>query len=50
MNNFLYKIQAFMRGRYGFDELNGTMLALSIILSIISRFTFNFLVRMIFEN
>lgn len=49
MNNFLYKIQAFMRGRYGFDELNGTMLALSIILSIISRFVFNFPARMIIE-
>ena len=38
-----------MRGRYGFDELNGTMLALSIILSIISRFVFSFWVRMILE-
>lgn len=42
MFNFIYKIQAFMRGRYGFDELNGTLLVLSIILWIVSRFMFNF--------
>lgn len=47
--NFLYKIQAFMRGRYGFDELNGTLLVLSIILSLVSRFVFNFPARMILE-
>ncbi len=46
---FLYKIQEFMRGRYGFDELNGTMLALSFILSIVSRFVFNLTARIILE-
>lgn len=47
--NFLYKVQAFMRGRYGFDELNGTFLALSIILSLVSRFVFYFPARIIME-
>ncbi len=49
MPNFLYKIQEFMRGRYGFDTLNGALLALSIILNLVSRFVFNFYARMILQ-
>ena len=30
-----------MRGRYGFDELNWTLLILSLLLSIVSHFVFN---------
>ncbi len=47
MQNFLYKLQVFFRGRYGFDELNGTLLVLSIILNLVSRFIFSFWPRMI---
>ncbi len=47
MQNFLYKLQEFFRGRYGFDELNGTLLVLSIILNLVSRFIFSFWPRMI---
>ncbi len=49
MQNFLYKIQEFMRGRYGFDELNGTLIVLAVILNIVSRFVFNFWARQIIQ-
>ena len=49
MQNFLYKIQEFMRGRYGFDELNGALIVLSIILSVVSRFVFSFLPHIILQ-
>ena len=47
MRNFMYKISAFMQGRYGMDELNITLLVLSIIISIVSRFVFNIPARLI---
>ena len=49
MGNFIYKFQEFMRGRYGFDELNGTLLVSAIFLSLISRFVFSFWPRVILE-
>lgn len=49
MQNFLYKIQEFMRGRYGFDELNKTLLVLSIVLNIITRFVYNFPAHIIIQ-
>lgn len=47
MRNFMYKFQTFMQGRYGNDELNTTLLVLSIIITIVSRFVFYFPVRII---
>ncbi len=49
MRNFIYKIQAFMRGRYGFDELNMSILVIALIINIVGRFIFNFTARMIFR-
>lgn len=40
MRNFLYKLQVFMQGRYGNDELNITLLVVALILALVSRFTF----------
>ena len=40
MRNFLYKLQVFMQGRYGNDELNITLLVVGLILALVSRFTF----------
>ncbi|MGN0488661.1 MAG: MJ0042-type zinc finger domain-containing protein [Ruminococcus sp.] len=40
MRNFLYKIQVFMQGRYGNDELNITLLVVALILALVSRFTY----------
>ena len=37
----------FMQGRYGSDELNIALLVLSIVISIVSRFVFNFPARLI---
>ncbi|MCH5304167.1 MAG: hypothetical protein J1E41_04830 [Ruminococcus sp.] len=45
MQNFIYKIQNFMRGRYGFDELNLIILAVSLIVNVAARFTFNYTAR-----
>ena len=36
-----------MQGRYGSDELNITLLVFSVIISIVSRFVFNFPARLI---
>ena len=36
-----------MQGRYGSDELNITLLVLSVIITIVSRFIFNFPARII---
>lgn len=47
MRNFLYKISAFMQGRYGADELNITLIVLSVILAIVNRFVYNLPVRII---
>lgn len=47
MRNFMYKFQTFMQGRYGNDELNTTLLVLSIIITIVSRFVFYFPARII---
>ncbi len=47
MRNFMYKFQAFMQGRYGNDELNITLLVVSIIVTIVSRFVFNLPARII---
>ena len=43
----MYKFQTFMQGRYGNDELNTTLLVLSIIITIVSRFVFYFPARII---
>ncbi len=40
MRNFLYKLQVFMQGRYGNDELNITLLVVALITALVSRFTF----------
>ena len=40
MRNFLYKLQVFMQGRYGNDELTITLLVVALILALVSRFTF----------
>ncbi len=37
MNNIIEKIRHFMKGRYGVDELNTTLLFISIFLSLISN-------------
>lgn len=47
MRNFLYKISAFMQGRYGMDEINITLLVVSIIISLVSGFVFNLPARLI---
>ena len=47
MRNLLYKFSAFMEGRYGSDELNITLIVLSVIISIVSRFVFNMPARII---
>lgn len=47
MRNLLYKFSEFMQGRYGSDELNITLIVLSVIISIVSRFVFNLPVRII---
>ncbi len=45
MQGFLYKLQEFMRGRYGFDELGIVLIVVSAVLNLVSRFIFNFPVR-----
>ena len=47
MRNFLYRFSMFMQGRYGNDELNIFLLVLSVIISVISRFIWNYWVRLI---
>lgn len=47
MRNLLYKFQMFMQGRYGSDELNITLIVLSVLITIISRFVFNWPARLI---
>ena len=48
MRNFIYRFQMFMQGRYGSDELNISLIVLSAIVSIVSRFfMFNIPVRLI---
>lgn len=49
MGNFIYKLQAFMRGRYGFDELGITLFIIYVILNITARFVFNFPARLIIQ-
>lgn len=50
MQKFLYKFAAFMQGRYGFDELGGALIAVSVILNIVSRFFYaHFWVRFIMQ-
>ncbi len=46
MRNLLYKLQVFMQGRYGNDELNLTLLVVALITALVSRFTLG-LVRLI---
>ena len=49
MRNFMYKFANFMQGRNGFDELNGALLVLSIIVSIVARFFWNWHIRLILQ-
>ena len=45
----MYKFANFMQGRNGFDELNGALLVLSIIVSIVARFFWNWHIRLILQ-
>ena len=49
VRNFMYKFANFMQGRNGFDELNGALLVLSIIVSIVARFFWNWHIRLILQ-
>ena len=47
MQNFLQKVMMFMQGRYGSDQLNTSILAVVLLLTLVNTFVFNFIASII---
>ena len=47
MQNFIYKLMAFMQGRYGNDQLNTSIFVIILVLNVVNIFVFNFIASLV---